>query len=273
MKIAARVLLVIATLVASVDGSGCHGASGFRLAPAHATKRSSSSSSKSLANNKQVPKDSKPASNTPLTLQDKNAMCEEEYGTGSQLLDLEQLEGEFKSNPSDLQHALTPLFEENPDAIYYVADHGRDREDLNQFILRMETGTPPQLVTTFTRVAGDVFLEALFDDGAQEEELLEDADVLCHIPKPVYKVDSSMNMKNMPSMEKSSSASSWTTTLLSLVAVAAVVVAAVQTYQSRKASSNTMSGPSLDLGGSYSVLAGDNDLAQELAPSSTTELV
>ena len=245
----------LAALAASVlpfsDASGCHGKSRFRLEPVH--QRSGITK-----------KEKEEAS-----LEDTTKLCAAEYGKGATMLDLDQMEDEFP-NPADLQHALNPLFQDNPDAVYYIANFGEVAETAGRYALKKETD-PDAHVKGF-RVAGQVFLEVIQDQY--------DPEVLCYIPKPDYDPSATMTMSSSNSYqmsameydEGSSSSSSWTTTLLSMVAIGAVGVVAYQKYKSNQAQpGSTFAAPSLDLGGgSYRMLsANENDLAEQLAPSST----
>jgi hypothetical protein len=255
MKIAAALLVVLPSMA---NASGCHGMSRFELAPAH--KRSGSAFAKEVEKEASV--------------EAKSKLCEIEYGKGAQLMDLEQMEGEFPV-ATDLQHALTPLFDENPDMVFYVADHGADNDGTNKFVLKMEANETNNNNNNnnnrIQRVAGPVFLE--LDTGANADAV---ADILCYIPKPEY-VSTTMTMSSMmSSSDDDSSSSSWGMTFLSGLVLAGVGVAVVQAYKAkmaRETSSAFGPGPSLDVGGSYRILSSnESELAQQLAPGES-ELV
>lgn len=252
--------LVLATIVPSTSASNCHGVSNFRLAP---VKNLSSKAQKRAQS---------------LDLKEKNTLCRYEFGNDAKLMDLEQMEGEFK-NPADLQHALNPLFANgNETAAYFVADHGLeiDAASGGVLVLKREPNNYTTTVLGGTRVAGQVFLE-----HATEED---DPELLCYVPKPKY-TSGTMSMPMMDSMSgmdmsmpmtmnsSSPPQSSTLVPLLSVVSVLAVSFAVLQTYKAQQAQSRTISSGQamIDLGGSYSILE-TNDLAQRLAPIDT-ELV
>ena len=246
-----KVLVTFALLPSFVVGSNCHGMSRFRLAAAH--PKSSTPTGKMAARE--------------ATLLEKDILCEVEYGKGALLMDLEKMEGEFK-NPSDLQHALNPLFaDDRANTVYYISLHGSDRDHAqNRYVLKFEGNATG---VNGTRVAGPVFLEH------QTAEDDYEAEVLCYIPKPKYS-STSMTMNGGKYHSVQEKGSSWAVPLLSMVAVAALGLAAFQSYRAKQAlqASNTIGRPTLDLGGSYSMLSSsENELTEQLAPSRSTELV
>ena len=268
-------LLLLASLslgsFQAVYGSGCHGASGFRLAPAHPKSApqdtASSSSSSSSSSTKSAAMEEKQIVMAASVQQ--NAYCESEYGEGSKVLDLAQMKEEFKNKPDDLQHALLPLFEEDPQALYLVSGDGHNNV-LNQnqkLVLALEEADTPNSFSGSGkkyRVAGPVFVETRDADFLQEDETVVHTSVLCFIPKPKYDPDDT-NMSGMTmsmdesSTDQDSSSSSWgMSSWFGMITLAALCVAAVQTWKARQASGNSFpQHASLDLGGSYSVLASD----------------
>jgi len=278
------VLTLSLLILREVSASGCHGTSGFRLEPAHTEEIASRSNNKL--------KLSKDAST--LTAKEQDTYCAPEYGEGSRLFDLAQMEEEFE-NPEDLQHALLPLFKENSKALYFVANdgdiHGPEGESSPQrLVLVLEDENTVSMEQPFQkRVAGLVFMET------RDAKLLEtdkDVHTLCNIPKPKYEgkdggdmgMGMGMGMGNMKmtfmgsSTSDSTTKSSWAMPLLGLATVAAVCVAALQTWRARmavtSATNNPLTQPSINLGGSYSMLSSeDNCLTQELAPAAHSEML
>ena len=290
-----KLLLLVSLSLGSLQavyGSGCHGASGFRLAPAHPTTTKAAtkgaSSTKSAATVAQI------VFANPV---EQDAYCESEYGEGSKVLDLAQMKEEFKSKPDDLQHALTPLFEEDPKALYVVAGHGQKleyapKENQKLVLALKQEGYPNDLGgsgSMISRVAGPVYVETRDAGFLQDEQETVHTSVLCFIPKPKYDPEAmknsgdSMSGMSMTMSESSStnqtSSSSWgvSSSLFGLITLAALCVAAVQTWKARQASNNSnawmQQAPSLDLGGSYSVLSSDGDHRNSLLSSSSSNNV
>jgi len=283
-----KILLFVALSLREVSGAGCHGASRFRVEPAHTEEIASRSNNKLKLAKEGA---------TTLTAKEQDEYCAAEYGEGSKLFDLVQMKGEFE-NPEDLQHALLPLFQVDPKAMYFVANDG-DIVGPNGVAQRLvlvlvaDNTTIPTEQPFKHRVAGPVFMESL------DMKLLdaEHADVqpLCNIPKPKYESggkdgsggggmdtnnmqmpfarssSTSSSSKSYTAPESSSSSSSWGMSFLGVITAGAVCVAALQTWKARAAASAYMTNPltqssSIDLGGSYSVLLSseENGLSQEL---------
>ncbi|CAB9506581.1 expressed unknown protein [Seminavis robusta] len=277
-------LLAVVAAVVVVDGAGCHGNSRFRLAPM--TKGASTTEEKQKQGM--------------ASIDEKAAYCQDEFGEDATLMDLRLMEGEFP-NAQDLQHALNPLFEEDPLAVYYITDHGEDtmKDALNhhdhgyddhvfKYILAKEEDHTANAHWNPQRVAGQVFLETR---PVNVTAALANAHILCYIAKPKYttitKVASTRSspmgsnsnfkeMEYMPMMEEESSSSSSSgggnrfVSFLAVVAVGAIAMAAIQTYKARQASNMMQANPFAaqpsDFGGSYRILStnGNHDLTQQL---------